>query len=99
MTDKVAYVLGQGQTRNHTCHWPGCGDQVPPAMWGCRTHWYKLPKRLRDKIWAAYAPGQEVSMRPSRAYLEAAREVEAWILAQHREPQTEADSDDPDFLL
>ena len=78
-SDKVKYVKSQGQTRNHHCHWPGCGKQVPPAMWGCYYHWMKLPKRLRDKIWDAYRPGQEVMMTPSRAYLEAATEVENWI--------------------
>jgi hypothetical protein len=82
---KVDYVLAQGQTRNHTCHWPGCGKQVPPAMWGCKAHWFKLPKHLRDKIWATYRPGQEVNMTPSKAYLEAARQVDQWIQLQNRE--------------
>jgi len=25
---------------------------VPPKMWGCKKHWFKLPKSLRDKIWS-----------------------------------------------
>ena len=83
MTDeiqkKVEYVKSQGQTRNHTCHWPNCEEQVPPAMWGCKKHWYKLPQALRNKIWATYKPGQEVNMTPSVAYLEAAKEVQNWI--------------------
>lgn len=78
---KVDYVKSQKQTRDHHCHWPGCSKQVPPAMWGCYYHWMKLPKRLRDKIWAAYRSGQEVTMTPSRAYLEAATEVQEWIEA------------------
>lgn len=77
--EKVAHVRSQGQTRNHTCHWPSCTEQVPPAMWGCRTHWFRLPKHLRDKIWSTYRAGQEISMRPSRAYLDAAEEVQRWI--------------------
>lgn len=64
----------------HTCHWPGCTKEVPPKMWGCKTHWFKLPKRLRDKIWATYVPGQEISKTPSKEYLEAATEVRNWIL-------------------
>jgi hypothetical protein len=76
---KADYVKRQKQTRDHTCHWPGCNAQVPPAMWGCRTHWYKLPKALRDKVWKAYRPGQEVDMRPSREYLKVAQEVQDWI--------------------
>lgn len=80
---KVKYVKSQGQTRSHECHWPGCKIQVPPALWGCRAHWFMLPRNLREKIWAAYVPGQEVSMTPSKEYLEAATEVEKWIL-EHR---------------
>jgi hypothetical protein len=76
---KAEYVKSQGQTRNHHCHWPGCTNQCPPAMWGCSSHWFKLPKYLRDKIWAAYRPGQEIDMKPSRGYLEVAREVQEWI--------------------
>jgi hypothetical protein len=76
---KAAYVVRQRQTRKHECHWPGCTMQVPPAMWGCRPHWFALPKALRDKVWRSYRPGQEVDGRPSREYVEAAREVQTWI--------------------
>lgn len=77
--EKVEYVKSQGQTRNHHCHWPGCNKQVAPALWGCRPHWYSLPKYLRDKIWATYKIGQEVNMTPSREYMEVALEVQRWI--------------------
>lgn len=77
--DKKSYVKNQQQIRKHTCHWPGCDRQVPPAMWGCKMHWFALPKRLRDKIWRTYRPGQEITMTPSKAYLEAANEVQKWI--------------------
>ena len=79
MSRKADYVRRAPQTRAHRCHWPGCNQQVPPAMWGCKTHWFKLPKRLRDRIWAAYSPGQEERMDPSTAYLDAADEVQRWI--------------------
>lgn len=79
---KVAHVKAQRQTRAHHCHWPGCTAQVPPAMWGCKPHWFKLPKRLRDRVWAAYIPGQEATMTPSAEYLDVADEVEQWIRAQ-----------------
>lgn len=83
MTDaKVAYVRSQKQTRRHTCHWPGCTEQVPPAMWGCRAHWFALPIAIRNKIWAAYRPGQEITFTPSNAYLDAASEAQDWIRAQ-----------------
>lgn len=79
ISQKVAHVKSQGQTRDHHCHWPGCGKQVPPAMWGCTKHWYMLPQRLRTLIWTTYRPGQEVSGRPSVSYLDAADQVQAWI--------------------
>lgn len=66
----------------HTCHWPGCAKDVPPAMWGCRTHWFALPKHLRDEIWRTYVPGQEITKTPSMAYLTAARHVQEWIKAR-----------------
>lgn len=79
---KAAYVKSQGRTRDHHCHWPGCAKQVPPAMWGCKPHWFALPLELRNKIWAAYVPGQEINGTPSRDYVAAAKEVQAWIEAQ-----------------
>jgi hypothetical protein len=48
-------------------------------MWGCKPHWFKLPKALRDRIWETYEIGQEVSMTPSDEYLAVAHEVQAWI--------------------
>lgn len=81
--DKVAHVkkarLG---LRLHTCHWPGCTKQVPPALWGCRPHWYALPKELRAKIWRTYRIGQEEDQRPSPGYITVAHEVQRWI-AEH----------------
>lgn len=84
--EEVRYVRSQSQTRNHECHWPGCERQVPPAMWGCRAHWFALPEALRDKIWRAYRPGQERDMSPSAEYLEAADEVQRWIRAREATP-------------
>lgn len=79
VSTKRKYVLGQGQTRRHHCHWPGCEESVPPAMWGCKRHWFKLPKHIRDRIWAAFNPGQEATMTPSDEYIEAAQEAQEWI--------------------
>lgn len=83
MTTKAAYVKAQGQTRAHHCHWPGCDKQVPPALWGCRPHWFSLPINLRNAIWRSYVPGQEVKATPSAAYVAAARAVQDWIAANH----------------
>lgn len=48
-------------------------------MWGCKTHWFRLPKRLRDAVWRTYVPGQEITKTPSREYLAVVREVRLWI--------------------
>lgn len=76
---KAEYVKSQTQFRKHHCHWPGCDEQVPPAMWGCREHWYKLPQSIRNGIWSTYRPGQEKDMRPLQAYLYFANKAQEWI--------------------
>lgn len=72
-------------SNGHTCHWPGCEQRVPPARWGCRAHWFALPLRLRNRIWATYVPGQEITKTPSAAYIAAAKDVRAWIDARHQQ--------------
>lgn len=67
---------------SHHCHWPGCAVPVPPKLWGCRTHWFKLPATLRALIWKHYRPGQEIDKLPSREYVEAALKVRQWIKEQ-----------------
>jgi hypothetical protein len=79
MNAKAEYVKSQLQTRKHHCHWPGCEKQVPPAMWGCSVHWFRLPAKLRAKVWATYKPGQELLGNPSEAYIKVAKEVQEWI--------------------
>lgn len=79
ISDKVNYVKSQEQYRNHTCHWPGCEQQVPPALWGCKKHWYMLPEYLRMRVWAAYRIGQEVNMNPSDEYMAVIKMVNEWI--------------------
>ena len=79
---KADYVRSQGQTRAHHCHWPACNRQVPPAVWGCKPHWYALPKEIRTAIWRTFRPGQEVTQTPSREYIAAARAAQDWIAAQ-----------------
>lgn len=63
----------------HMCHWPTCSNPVPPKMWGCSFHWFKLPKILRDRIWATYIEGQEERKDPTPEYLDAASAVDRWI--------------------
>lgn len=63
---------------SHSCHYPGCKVEVAPKLWGCRPHWFKLPKRLRDAIWQTYVPGQEIRKDPSDEYLAVAELVQRW---------------------
>lgn len=78
----------------HTCHWPGCARAVPPKMWGCRNHWYTLPARLRNKVWRAYVPGQEITKTPSPEYIEVAKAVQDWIADYQRKQQEKKDGAD-----
>ena len=63
-------------------------------MWGCKKHWFKLPRGLRAKIWATYRPGQEITKTPSAAYLKAADEVEKWCLENPDMPQPDENQGD-----
>lgn len=72
----------------HHCHWPGCNRAVPPAKWGCYSHWMSLPQDLRDRLWQQYVPGQEISKKPSRAYLDVALEIQQWIFKNHTSPKS-----------
>jgi hypothetical protein len=67
----------------HCCHWPGCTLRVPEGSWACLAHWYALPPGMRRRIFETYRPARA---RPSVAYLQATREVHAWIEAQRQPP-------------
>lgn len=41
----------------HKCPAPPCQRQVPPAMFACKSHWFLLPKQVRDDIWDAHRAG------------------------------------------
>lgn len=80
--EKVEHVLAEAKKKTdgaHHCHWPNCPRAVSPAMWGCKTHWFKLPADIRSAIWASYRPGQEQSKTPSTVYIGAARRAQEWI--------------------
>lgn len=80
---KVDHVRSAPDEGNHHCHWPGCDTEVKPALWGCKRHWYSLPKAIRDRIWNAYKPGQERSKTPSTEYVAAARAAQDWIITTY----------------
>ena len=73
----------------HTCHATECHARVPPEMFMCRRHWFSLPKRLRDRIWATYRDGQCDDWEISHAYADAARECVQFIAAKEgKQPDT-----------
>jgi hypothetical protein len=36
----------------------GCGEQIDPSRLMCRRHGYRVPKQLRDQVWATWRSGQ-----------------------------------------
>lgn len=80
---KVDYVRERlnANPEEHTCHWPSCSKKIPPAVFMCKAHWFTLPASLRNKVWRAFRPGQEISKTPSPEYMEVYQEVMEWIKA------------------
>jgi hypothetical protein len=63
----------------HTCHATGCKRLVPPKMFMCKPHWFRLPKSMRDEIWAVYVPGQEERKDPTEEYIEVAQRCVSYL--------------------
>lgn len=45
---------------SHLCPAAGCRRQVSPDRLMCRPHWYRVPKPLRDAVWATWRSGAGV---------------------------------------
>lgn len=41
-------------TTKRLCSWPGCNQVHDASRFMCREHWFRLPKAMRDAIWATY---------------------------------------------
>jgi hypothetical protein len=61
-----------------SCPIAGCGYQIDPSRLMCRTHWYTVPKELRDQVWATWRSGQGAD---SRDHQEAVRRAIAAVRA------------------
>jgi hypothetical protein len=48
----------------------GCAEQIDPSRLMCRGHWYRVPRELRDLVWATWRSG-EGALSPE--HLEAVR--------------------------
>lgn len=64
------------------CHATGCQLKVLTSKLFCRSHWFALPKELRDRVWATYVPGQEKTKQPSREYVAAVRAAQDYLRDQ-----------------
>jgi hypothetical protein len=47
-----------GLGRPSRCPVPGCHTQIDPTRLMCRSHWYLVPKQIRDRVWATWRSGQ-----------------------------------------
>lgn len=54
---------------SHHCHFDPCNEGTSPKMFMCKTHWYEVPKSLRNLVWEYYQPGQEKRKDPTPEYL------------------------------
>lgn len=73
----------------HTCHATDCTSPVPPEMWGCKKHWFMVPREIRNRIWATYRIGQCDDLNPSMEYCQAAKDaVIAVAKVEGRQPDT-----------
>lgn len=53
---------------SHHCHATSCSIIIPPEMFMCKKHWFRLPKIMRGEIWRTYREGQCDDMNPSFEY-------------------------------
>jgi len=50
--------LAGGLQRPSRCPVPGCHALIDPSRLMCRSHWYLVPKQIRDRVWATWRSGQ-----------------------------------------
>jgi hypothetical protein len=46
-----------GLPRHSRCPVSGCHAQIDPTRLMCRSHWYLVPKQIRDRVWATWRSG------------------------------------------
>lgn len=71
-----------------TCAATGCFRQVEPGMLMCKSHWFTLPKPLRDEVWRTWRAclrnwsgkiDRDEQLRRSANYREAVRTAIAYL--------------------
>lgn len=70
---------------SHKCHADNCTNKIPPSKFMCAEHWALVDSKLKQRILDTYIEGQEKSKRPSRAYLQAAREAICDVMSKEKE--------------
>lgn len=65
----------------HRCPWPSCGEFVGAHLWGCKAHWHRLPRVLRNRIYNAYRTGQSMATA-SDEYRAATDLADRWIAGE-----------------
>lgn len=53
-------LLASAEPVGH-CRVPRCNEQIDPSRLMCRRHWYRVPKPLRDQVWATWQSGRGTS--------------------------------------
>jgi hypothetical protein len=43
------------------CPVPGCDETIDRTRLMCRRHWYRIPRRLRDRVWRTWRSGSAVA--------------------------------------
>ncbi len=61
--------------RTHTCHVPGCNEVVKRSLLMCFAHWRLVSKETQIRVNKHFNPRQIATMKPSKAYLAAARKA------------------------
>jgi len=64
-------------TGAEACAIPRCRNQIDPSRLMCRTHWYMVPKELRDDVWATWRSGDGAF---SKAHQDAVRMAVAAVV-------------------
>ena len=70
----------------HTCHARLCSVAVPPERLMCKRHWFKVPKKIRDAVWATYRPGQCDDKQPAAEWHRAADAAIAHVALLEKAP-------------
>lgn len=49
------------------------------------SHWFMVPRKIRDLVWKHYIPGQEITKTPTREYLEVMKQAIEAVAAKEKE--------------